>query len=478
MKKSLDVLILFALVIARVRIDTLADGVLPFRHEDVQRLVGGWWPAWSLQLLAHPETDPVSMMLIVTAFGLLGVYLVVDFLGSERQARLVHLLKLTLIYAIIGLLVFGKTWLLIDLRQLRGPVSYAHDGGVIQTEITVGYFLDGLNPYVEDYVDTPMAEWGYQEYRTALYHYPYLPWTFVFSAPIYLLSQALLGWFDERLVYLLLFALTLVLVPLIVRRPQERLIALAVIGLNPIGVVSLIFGENDPFVLAWIVLGVWLLLPPPGQPEPGRGRLLLGSAALGLACASKPTAWFLVPFWLLYLLRDQWGDRLIPPPNAWPGLVKTLWQRAWSLPVVALLVIGPWLVWSPDALYDDVWRWSSGQGDSGYQIWGWGASNYVLAFGWVSDRFEYWPFIVPGAIIAVPLLVLLLWRQVHQNTIGAMLNAYVVLLFMFFYVSRFMQPNYLGFMLSFLALALTIDDDRRISNVKREGSSARLRTTG
>ena len=82
MKKSLDVLILFTLVIARVRIDTLADGVLPFRHEDVQQLVGGWWPAWSLQLLAHPETDPVSMMLIVTAFGLLGIYLIVDFLGS------------------------------------------------------------------------------------------------------------------------------------------------------------------------------------------------------------------------------------------------------------------------------------------------------------------------------------------------------------------------------------------------------------
>ena len=36
----------------------------------------------------------------------------------------------------------------------------------------------------------PMAEWGIDEFRTALYHYPYLPWTFLFSAPFKLLSDA------------------------------------------------------------------------------------------------------------------------------------------------------------------------------------------------------------------------------------------------------------------------------------------------
>lgn len=467
------------LVIARVRIDTLADiFAFPFRHEDVERLVGDWWPAWSLQLLQHHETDPVSMMLIVTSFGLLGLYLIIDILSSEQQARAVHRLKLGLIFGIIILLVFAKTFLVVNLRQLRGPVSYAHDGGVIQTEVTVGYFLEGLNPYIEDYVDTPMAEWGYEEFRTALYHYPYLPWTFVFSSPVYLLSQSTLGWFDARLVYLPLFALTLLLVPLIVRRRQEQLIALAVIGLNPIGGISVIFGENDPFVMAWIVLGVWFLLPTPGQTAVNQRRLLLGTAAFGLACASKPTAWFLAPFWLLYLMRDTWGTQMIPPPTRWLHLLKTLWQRAWSLPLVMLLIVGPWFVWSPAAMYDDVWRWSSGQGESGYQIWGWGASNYVLAFGWVSDRFEYWPFIIPGAIIAVPLLIFLLWRQAKENTIGTMLYAYVVLLFAFFYVSRFMQPNYLGYILGFLALAMTIHDERRDNYVEREGSSARLRTTG
>ena len=158
MKKSVDVLILFALVIARIRIDTLADNVLPQRHEDVRRWVEGWWPSWSLDLLAHPETDPVSMLLIVTAIGLLILYLVTDILSDDPQSKTPHRLKLIFLYGIIGLLIFGKTILLINLRHLSGPASYAHDGGVIQTEVTIDYFRQGLNPYVEDYTETPMAE--------------------------------------------------------------------------------------------------------------------------------------------------------------------------------------------------------------------------------------------------------------------------------------------------------------------------------
>ena len=458
MKKSFDVLILFILVIARIRIDTLADAALPQRHEDVRRLVAGWWPAWSLDLLTHPNTDPVSMMLIVTAIGLLVFYLVVDILNEESQARMVHRVKLFLIYGIIGLLIFGKTILLVNLRHLQGPASYSHDGGVIQTEVTIEYLLQGLNPYVEDYVETPMAEWGFSEYRTALYHYPYLPWTFVFSAPFYLLSQITIGWFDERLVYLVLFALTLFLTQKLIPASREQLMAVAAIGLNPIGGLSLIFGENDPFVLAWIVLGLWLARSGP-QPQ----RLLLGSTAIGLACASKPTAWFLVPFWLLYLLRNQWGKQLFPAMSTWRNHFLTLLRQGWPLPVVFVLIVGPWFIWNAEAMYDDVWRWSAGLGPTGYQIWGWGASNYILGLGWVSDRFEYWPFMIPGLIVSVPLLLLLLWRQVHANTMSTMLYGYVILLLAYSYVSRFLQPNYLGYMLGCLVLAMTIDDHHQES---------------
>lgn len=444
MKKSFDLLILFVLVIARVRIDTLADMVLPTRHEDVRRLVEGWWPSGSLDLLADWLTDPVSLMLISLAFGLVLLYFLVDATADRWGERLTYRLKLGLVYAIIGLLVFGKAFLLIGLRHITGPASYTHDGGVIQTEVTIQYFLAGKNPYIEDYLDTPMAEWGI-EYRTALYHYPYLPWTFLFSAPFYLLGG---DWYDQRFVYLLLFALTLGLAQALARTRREKLLAVMFIGLNPLMASDVIFGQNDSFVLFWVVLGVWLL------PRSRRGAAL----AYGLACASKSTAWFLAPFWSLFVLRADWGERLIPPPERWLFLLKRWWGQMWPLLAAMAVVIGPWLLWSPGAMYDDIWRWSAGTAEHAYQIRGWGFSNFVLAGQFVPDRLAYWPFWITEIIIAAPLLLWLLWRQLRANTRGRMLYGYVALLFAFFYMSRFLNENYLGYLAAFLALALLIED--------------------
>lgn len=455
LRKSFDVLILFILVIARVRIDTLAGLVLPQRHEDVRRLVGGWSPAGSLTLLADWLSDPVTLMLISIAFGLTVLYLIVDaagdFLGSLRTFRV----KLGLIYTIIAVLVCGQTILMISLRHITGPAAYTHDGGVIQTEATIQYFLDGKNPYIEDYLNTPMAEWGI-EFRTALYHYPYLPWTFLFSTPFYLLSQALWGWFDQRFVYLLLFGLTLWLAQSLARTGPDKLLAVMFIGLNPILASDVIFGQNDSFVLFWLVLGVWLLHR--GQFKNSPIWYQLGSAAFGLACASKPTAWFLLPFWGLLMLRDQWGENFIPPARQWVKLTRTLLQRLWPLAAVMLVVVGPWLGWSPFAMFDDVWRWSAGTADQAYQIRGWGFSNFILAFQLTPDRLAYWPFWMTELLVAGPLLGLLLWRQTRQNSPGMMLYSYVVLLFAFFYMSRFLNENYLGYLAACLTLAFTMDE--------------------
>lgn len=61
-----------------------------------------------------------------------------------------------------------------------GRAGCARHGGVIQTEATVRYLLAGKNPYVEDYVATPMADWGFSRFAALT-----MPWFFVFSAPFY-----------------------------------------------------------------------------------------------------------------------------------------------------------------------------------------------------------------------------------------------------------------------------------------------------
>jgi hypothetical protein len=190
-------------------------------------------------------------------------------------------------------------------------------------------------------------------------------------------------------------------------------------------------------------------------------------AAFGLACASKPTAWFLAPFWLLYALHAEgtakpsivtaspWDGQLSRQVLGWLGKIG---RYAWPLVVVFVLVVGPWFVWNPGAMVDDVWRWSAGTSDTPYQIRGWGLSNFILAFGLVPDRLAYWPFWIAELLAAAPLLALLVWRQARHNTPAIMLHSYGVLLLGFFYFSRFLNENYLGYLLAVFALAYCVEE--------------------
>ncbi len=465
--RRLDALVLGVLVIARLRIDSFAEAtVLPLRQNDVARQpwLGNLLSKAAMKLLAQQQTvDPIALLLIVSAVGCFLAYLAVD--EWVRPGQGAYRLKLALIGFIIALSVFAPGIKLMLLRQGSGPASYSHDGGVIQTEATINYFLTGRNPYVENYVNTPMAEWGINEFRTALYHYPYLPLTFVFSTPFKLAADRLIGWYDQRMVYLLLFAVTLALLPGLARGAsaaagrgqgavaQAALLLVMVVGLNPLMGSDLIYGQNDSFILAWIVFSLWFWTRGRNVEMHGNhGALpwyLASSAAFGLACASKPTAWFMAPFYVLLLAGV---------PSLWAvGTRSGYWlrrivQRAWPALAVSLLFVGPWFLWNPAAMVDDVWSWSAGTSPTAYQIWGWGASNLVLAFGWVSSRFAYWPFWVPELLVGVPLMAALLWRQSRDNTLARACWSYALFLFAFFFVSRFLNENYIGFILAFLAL--------------------------
>ncbi|MBK9612885.1 hypothetical protein, partial [Candidatus Amarobacter glycogenicus] len=120
----------------------------------------------------------------------------------------------------------------------------------------------------------------------------------------------------------------------------------------------------------------------------------------------------LAPFYALLLLRSGLAGRRL----AWRGqLTGLIWRLLPSVLVFAVLVL-PYALWDFDALLDDVWRWSNGTASQAYQIWGWGASNFVLALGLVRDRFAYWPFWIPQLLLAGPALVWLLRRQWLDNS--------------------------------------------------------------
>ncbi len=422
-----DALLLTLLLLARLRINSLAEASLFEHFENVTNhsLLGGILSDQAEAAFGPWFGDPIFLLLAALSLAALLVYLVVDLAaadrpGQQQAASAAQRTKRLLVWLIIACTVLLPTLKLALLRHENLPHSYSHDGGVLQTEAAVDFFLTGRNPYVEDYRDTPMADWGLAEFRTALDHYPYLPWTFIFAAPVKLASDALLGWYDQRFVYLGVFVAALILATRLApaSRPRWRLALLMLLGLNPIMGLDLIFGQNDLFVWAWIVLSLSLLARSIDRSSfiVLHSSFWLPSIAFGLACASKPTAWFFAPFFALLLVWDQIGSwRDIP--RAIPAMLRRGWP---ALAAFALLVV-PYLAWDANALIDDVWRWAAGSTATHYQIWGWGASNLVLA-------------------------------QARRNTIGAACWHYALLLFGFLYVSRFLNENYLGYVLAFLAL--------------------------
>ncbi len=437
---SLEALLLTILVVARVRIDTLADLVAPRPEETIRGLpvLGGLLGDQAWALMRQWMTDPISLLLITATFTLLGLYLAVDALGTRLSDVACHRAKVALVAGIIAATVFAQSIYLIGLRQATGPASFTHDGGVIQTEAALDMLLAGENPYTEDYLDTAVAEWGLEK-RTALYHYPYLPWTLIASLPARILSRASLGWYDQRLVYLALFALTLALLPGLARDRAGGRMLLMTVGLNPIMGNDIIFGMNDSFVLAWMVLSLWLL---------HRGRTGPAALALGLALASKPTAWFLAPFYALHLARGSAGIR---------EAVKRIVTRGWPALVVFVALVLPFVAWDPPAFYDDVWAWSAGTSATPYQIRGWGLSNLVLALGLVESDQSYFPFWIAQVALCLPVLYLLLRRQWRRPSLARVWYGTAILFGLYSFVSRFFNENYVGFLIALLALAALSD---------------------
>jgi len=463
------VILLVLLVFAHLQITGLAEvAALPNRVQDVLNhpLLGNLLPEAGMAAMGTigPRPgDPIGLILNAITLGLLILYSLTDLaLAGRWQYRI----KWSLLTGILITALLMPTGKLILLRQANGPASYTHDGGVIQTEATIEFFLAGKNPYIENYVETPMAEWGFSEYRTALYHYPYLPWTFIFSTPFYLLGQAF-GFYDQRLVYLLLMAIALALAPRLVQDKRAQLALVAILGLNPIMALDIMFGQNDSFIFAWILFSlvawrIWQTSVEVGNERPKWHRL--SAFLFGLACLSKPTAWFFAPFYgLLLLQRDRYYSRQeteyarensVSGIRKIPATIGAILSRAWPALAIFILILGPYLLWDSWAFYDDVWRWSSGQGETGYQIWGWGGSNFVLALGLVADRFAQWPFWQLELIVTSPLLLWFLYRQWHQNTLANACWHYGLLLLTFFYSSRFLNENYLGYILAFMAVGL------------------------
>ena len=346
--------------------------------------------------------------------------------------------------AIVAVFVVVPTVASIVLRETGKPYTYIHDGALMVEE-AARKLLHGMNPYVADYLDTPLFYWPMVN-NPALYHLTYFPFMFLTTIPfVWLFDHAGIFW-DQRYLYLPAYLATLCLVPLLIPRGGElprplgvhggeghaRLALVALVALNPQLFPFVVEGRNDFFVLLPLFAGVLFLQ---------RERRTLASCAFAVAGAAKLHALFILPFVAVYLVATRRPRTL---DEAW----SALWRPSWPAALLLAATFIPFLVNDVAAFYDDVVRYNAGGAAWTYPISGMGFSALLLALGVIEYRQADFPFAAIEIAVATPIAAWWLLRLWRRPTIVTLLSGYALALLAFLFFGRYFQGNYLGFILA------------------------------
>jgi hypothetical protein len=377
------------------------------------------------------DRDPIALCMGAVALGLALGYLFAALWRASNR------LRAGLIAAASVALVVIPTLGFIALGSATDR-PYGQDGGVVQLPLALDRVVAGRSPYGADYSDSILGKesrvsdfWALHGGNPILHHHAYLPGTHLLMLPGYLLARVL-GWrFDPRFVTLLAYGLGALCVGRLVAQPERRLVAVAVVLLNPFAYWLQVFGAND--ILAVTLLLAALLV--------GRKRPLWAAALLGLACATKQLAWPFAPFVLLHLsglrtlrdLRGGDGRRCL-------RLVSTV-----ALLVFAAVVL-PLAALDPRAFWGDIVVYNVGlPGADNYPLGGtpgFGFANVLVYFAMVKSLKDYVP-LAASYLILLPIGLLLLRRQLKEGTEAAALLSGSAALLASLYLSRVVHPNYL-----------------------------------
>lgn len=228
-----------------------------------------------------------------------------------------------------------------------------HVDAVASSHYAAELLLAGKDPYVAFRMDDALARFGlpaglatHLEDGSVLQAHVYPAGGFLLAAPF-----VALGLRDIRWVYLAEVLLLTLLVAARWRLPWRALVAALVVG-NVVLTRQYVLAGVDPTWALGVALA-WLFLE----------RRLLSPLALGLACASRQPAWFVVPFYLLLVWRSA-GIReaarrgvlaalafavpnlpfLIDAPGAWASSVfapLVLPLEPYGVGIVQLGIVGP-----------------------------------------------------------------------------------------------------------------------------------------
>lgn len=391
-------------------------------------------------------TNALSRVLILDPYpvlwgAMLAIYLVSDvWLHGRGRAWGKKIAS----WSMVGGFIILPTLAAMIYRQNSAPHLYIHDGA-IQVEQAARFFLHGQNPYSVDYTNTPMANWTFHEsgltVNPALYHLPYLPFLWLSTIPMEMFFQSIPGWYDVRLVYLVLLVASLLLILQSRLFRENSYSAAIVLALNPLFVPFFVEGRNDIVVTFWLLAALVLL---------NGDRFVWACLALALAIASKQTAWFMVPFFAFYV----WAR------NENKSIAARLKLFLPSLVLLSLLIV-PFVLWDAGAFWDDTITFQSGAGGelTNYPIKSLGFGSFVVGFHLVAHNTDAFPFASFQLILGVPLLALLLWIQQRAQTLSRVVLNYALFLTFILFFSRTFNDNHLGYLVTWLIFGFLLESN-------------------
>jgi len=355
------------------------------------------------------------------------------------NARKYYKLRFFILVSIFLLILFSSLFFLIEIRRQTGNDLVVHDSTVI-TEEAVKFLDQGKNFYTEDYYDTQ-----YSVYKDifkggenpAMKHYVYLPFTVIFAWPFYHILDTLFGFFDLRLVYLLLFLLGGFLIYRIPKNKENKILALIIFFLNPALLFYFVAGYNDIFILVLIILSLYFLK---------KYNYFWSALFLGLAVISKQSAVLIIPFYFYYLYLLKRKEKIFKR-------IKFILQKSWIFLVMIIMTFSFFLIWDAGSFISDTFQKLMGGLESNYPISGIGFSNLLLEMNIINNQWDNYPFWICQLVIGlIALFVLLKWQKIN-NDISFLLLAYALFLFIVWYFARYFHESHLFYIIYVLSLA-------------------------
>lgn len=357
----------------------------------------------------------------VIFLGLL-IYVYLDLLQLQEKAY--RLWKLTTLWSLIIVVIGSAFSAAIIVRHQTAPIYNVHDI-ILQQEAAIRYFLDGKNPYAEDYFGTPLEEWYYSdtEINPALYHFVMQPFYLLSALPFYFISNHTIGYFDARIPLLLLFFSLLVLAHYTVKDDEKKRIFLTLLAFNPAMLPYTLEGRSDLYMYPFLFFGFLLLY---------KKRYLWAGVPIALAFAIKQSAWLLFPFYIAFLYFHTKSIR------------RTLVSVLPFFLVFGAIVL-PFFVWDPEPFINSTVRYLSGDTVHSYPISGYGLGRLLHQIGVINDLKAKYPFFIWQIAVGFPLLSGLLYYLKKRPGVDRLILVYGIFLFVYWYLSRYFNNSHVAY---------------------------------